>query len=196
MIIRRIRAYRDIDGWLTDNEAAALYILSRLMHTNRTIVEIGSWKGKSTYCLAKDLGSNCHIHAIDPFDASGEPGSNELYKERMGQTLLVDQFIGNMRRFSVLEKIILKKGYSHQFVGQFRAIDLLFIDGDHSIRGCDSDFLNYSPLVSSGGYIALHDFDPSRKELGSTWVVTNRVMPSKKYLFWGIFDSLWIAKKV
>jgi predicted O-methyltransferase YrrM len=37
------------------------------------------------------------------------------------------------------------------------ALDLLFIDGDHSYEGVKADFVNYSPLVRPGGLIVLHD---------------------------------------
>jgi predicted O-methyltransferase YrrM len=36
-------------------------------------------------------------------------------------------------------------------------VDLLFIDGDHSYQGVRDDVEMYSPLVRSGGVIALHD---------------------------------------
>ena len=36
-------------------------------------------------------------------------------------------------------------------------LELLFIDGDHSYDGVRRDFELYSPLVASGGMIALHD---------------------------------------
>ena len=38
-----------------------------------------------------------------------------------------------------------------------REIDVLFIDGDHSKEGMLQDFYDYSPLVRSGGIIAVHD---------------------------------------
>lgn len=38
-----------------------------------------------------------------------------------------------------------------------RAVDFLFIDGDHSYAGVKQDFEMYSPLVRPGGLIAFHD---------------------------------------
>ena len=38
-----------------------------------------------------------------------------------------------------------------------RQVDMLFIDGDHSDEGIDSDYRNYAPFVRSGGIIGLHD---------------------------------------
>lgn len=41
-----------------------------------------------------------------------------------------------------------------------RAIDFLFIDGDHRYSGVKRDYELYSPLVRPGGIIAFHDTDP------------------------------------
>jgi predicted O-methyltransferase YrrM len=41
-----------------------------------------------------------------------------------------------------------------------RAIDLLFIDGDHTYRGVAQDFLAYRALVREGGLVAFHDIVP------------------------------------
>ena len=194
-IMIKIKSYHDIDGWLKYNEATALYLMARLLPPRSTIVEIGCWKGKSVYCLARGLRKNCQLITIDPFDASGEPENYELYKQREGETPLFDQFLDNMKKLNVLDRIKPLKGLSNKFVGQFSKIDLLFIDGDHSIEGCDFDFLNYSPYISIGGYIVFHDFDKSRDDLGPTWVINNRVLPSNDYDFFGNFDSLWIARK-
>lgn len=42
-------------------------------------------------------------------------------------------------------------------------LDFLFIDGDHSLFGVQSDFTMYAPLVRSGGIIAFHDIVPDFK---------------------------------
>lgn len=196
LIMLEIKSYQDIDGWLKCNEATALYLIARLLPPGSTIVEIGCWKGKSTYCLAKGLREDCQLITIDPFDASGDGENRQLYKEREGGRPLFDQFLDNMKKLNVLDRIKPFKGLSQKFVGQFPKIDLLFIDGDHSIEGCDFDFLNYSPYISTGGYIVFHDFDKSREDLGPTWVVNNRVLPSDDFHFLGNFDSLWIARKI
>lgn len=41
-----------------------------------------------------------------------------------------------------------------------RAVDFLFIDGDHSYDGVKRDFELWSPLVRPGGIVALHDTKP------------------------------------
>jgi cephalosporin hydroxylase len=41
-----------------------------------------------------------------------------------------------------------------------RAVDFLFIDGDHTYDGVARDFDLYTPLVRRGGLVALHDIVP------------------------------------
>ena len=192
--IQCIEGYKEIDGWLSEKEAYGLYYIASKINSNGIIVEIGSWKGKSTYCLAKGL-KNGKIYAIDPFNAIGESGSKEIYEQNKGNIPLYEQFKSKMLHLGVLSKIEPLQGYSNQFIKEFSKIDFLFIDGDHSIAGCDHDYLNYSPLVSIGGFIAFHDYDPNRDELGPTWVIKNRVINNPDFKFLKLYDSLWVAQK-
>jgi len=38
------------------------------------------------------------------------------------------------------------------------SVDILFIDGDHDYEGVMQDFLNYSTLIKSGGYVIFDDY--------------------------------------
>ncbi|HTX19077.1 MAG TPA: class I SAM-dependent methyltransferase [Bacteroidota bacterium] len=194
-IYRRIKKFTAIEGWLSAREAIELYRHASMLGKNAVIVEIGSWKGRSTYCLAKGLKSG-KVFAIDPFDAAGEPGSAELYRRQKGEGPLVRQFEQNMRSFGVLGKVATCAGYSADFAGKFEKIDFLFIDGDHSVEACEKDFRLFSPPLVPGGFIAFHDFDPSRHDLGPTWVVEHHLLGRENFRFLGLHDSLWIAQKV
>jgi len=195
-ILKKIDSFHQIDGWLSDQEALGLYTAARQLPRGATVVEIGSWQGKSTYCLAMGLRAGT-VHAIDPFnaDSGDDADSQEAYQEKKGSRNLLAQFNDNMRERNVLDKIAVKQGYSQQFHGDFDAIDLLFIDGDHSINGCSQDFELYAPKVKPGGLIAFHDYYADRPELGPTYVIKNKVLPSPLYTFYRQYDSLWVARK-
>jgi predicted O-methyltransferase YrrM len=160
------------------------------------IVEIGSWQGKSTFCLAKGLRSG-KIYAIDPFnaDAGFDVESSQVYTALKGTRDLLNIFNGNMKNFNVEKNIVVKKGYSEQFAKDFDLIDFLFIDGDHSIAGCKKDYQLYSGKVRKGGFIAFHDYYADRPELGPTYVVDELVKKSDEFIFYKQFDSLWIGIK-
>ena len=195
ILLRMVKEYQSIDGWLSPREATTLFLLARITRANATVVEIGSWKGKSTYCLAKGLGGTGRLIAIDPFDASGEVGSVEEYKTKSGKKDLCSQFEENLSIRGVLNVVETWKRYSKDFVGEVPEIDVLFIDGDHSIEGCKFDYKNYAPHVKSGGLIAFHDYRPSREGLGPTWVVENLLTSSDQIRFIGCFDSLWVGQR-
>jgi len=195
--LKRIANYRDIDGWLTDNEALGLYNIARKLPKQSHSLEIGSWQGKSSYCISKGIKDG-KLTVIDPFNASGgfDIASEKEYQlktKEKGETTLLESFKYNMNNLGVLNKIIVKKGYSYDFDDEIGALDFLFIDGDHSVEGCKKDYELYSDKVKKGGFIAFHDFDESRLDLGPTYVVNNYVLKSSGFSFYGLYDSLWVG---
>ena len=192
---RKFKAYLTIEGFLAPTEAMALYRYASKVPAGGNILEIGCWKGKSTCCLASGLRRGT-VNVIDPFDAYGEPGSGEVYEIKRGEKALVDQFKDTMSQLGMLEKINVLEGYSRDFVGKIPMLDLLFIDGDHSIAGCRFDYENYAPQLKSGGYLALHDYYPERADLGPTYVIHDIINKTAAYRPMGVYGSLWVAQKL
>ena len=89
----------NVDGWLTNNEAEFLYRVARNGYGKGVIVEIGSWKGKSTICLAKGSkdAKREKVYAIDP-----HLGNTELVKQ--GDTF--SEFMKNINFAKVDDYII------------------------------------------------------------------------------------------
>lgn len=196
LIVSRFWGYTKIDGWLSRNEAVGLYKISRLLPKNAIVVEIGSWQGKSTYCILNGLSSG-KVYAIDPFNASGGADlKNEAeYLEKAQGIDLLDTFKGNLRKYISTGRVEAKKGYSNQFSNEFEKIDLLFIDGDHTIKGCTEDYNLYAHQIVKGGYIAFHDYDENRSDLGPTHVINEIILKENLFTFFRRYDSLWIARK-
>ncbi len=195
LTLKKIDGYKQIDGWVSPDEANGLFKIARKLGAHSTVVEIGSWQGKSTYCIAKGLKSGT-LYAIDPFNADGglDTVSTEIYVKQKSDKDLLTTFLNNMKRLKVDKKIITKKGYSNDFASQFTQIDFLFIDGDHSIEGCKNDYNLYAHKVSKGGFIAFHDYYEDRPDLGPTFVIQNLVT-NGGFRFYAQFDSLWIGIK-
>lgn len=187
--------YKNIDGWLTSDEAWGLFETAQKLKPNAVVLEIGSWKGKSTWCIASGLKSGT-INCIDPFNGEGESESVVVYEQTRGKVSLLEQFKHNLS--GVNKSILIKPqiGLSKDFVEQFQNIDFLFIDGDHSIVGCQFDFENFKNVLNVGGFLAFHDYYPERKELGPTWVIENLVNNDSCFEFYKTFDSLAVFKKV
>lgn len=194
-IKQQIKAFKNIQGYLTYNEAIQLYKIAKMLPKDAKAVEIGSWKGKSTYCIAKGLNKGT-IYAIDPFDAAGDSAAKTTYERDKGQKPLKEQFLDNMTRHNLQHKIQPLEGYSKNFVGTIKDIDFLFIDGDHSIEGCKFDYVNYKDDIKVGGIIAFHDYYKDKNELGPTYVIDNLIKEENCFKRLMLIDSLWVGMKI
>ena len=134
---------RDVPGWLSDEEGEALYELARECSGKGVIVEIGSWKGKSTICLGlgSRAGNGVRIFAVDP---------HADYRH--------GEFKENIERAGIADLVTPVKGLSQDVVGDFdEPIELLFVDGSHAEDDVRHDFETWVPKVVDGGVVAFHD---------------------------------------
>ena len=108
--------YREINGWLSSREALGLYQVARLLPEKATVVEIGSWQGKSTYCILSGLKSG-KVYAIDPFNASGgEDWNEDEYQQKARGTDLLETFKTNLQKFMKKGKVEVRKGFQTNFM--------------------------------------------------------------------------------
>lgn len=144
------RLHDDLDGLLSIEESAWLHRAARGM---RTIVEIGSYRGKSCVLLATGE-PGAHVTAIDPHYGQGDRGAIVYDPEdtrKMNEALA---------RHGVAERVthIVAESHAARAGWDGRPIDLLWIDGDHSYEGLATDLDDWAPLVRRGGLIAGHDY--------------------------------------
>jgi MMP 1-O-methyltransferase len=150
-------AARRVPGFLLENEARFLGVIAACVRCEGAVVEIGSFKGKSTVMLAKiakhyGLGP---VVAIDPHNFN----SAELQEHRTGpDSSSYDEFLGNLRTAGVSDFVEPHRNYSGEVAaGWNRPIRFLWIDGDHSYRGAKVDFEGFSRFVAPHGVVAFHD---------------------------------------
>lgn len=147
-----------------------------------TVVEIGSHQGGSTafFChLAESVVS------VDlPEGVGGGLPVTRAYQRNMSLRTRYPHFTGILGDSHDLETLIEVKSALDG-----REVDLLFIDGDHSMTGVASDAALYGPLVRGGGVVAFHDIvaseDPRCKGVAEFWAG----VPGPKYEF--SVDSTW-----
>jgi MMP 1-O-methyltransferase len=133
----------DVPGWLTDEEGEALYELAKECTGRGVIVEIGSWKGKSTICLGLGAraGRGARIFAIDPHA-----------DYRFGD------FKANVDRADIADLVTPIASLSQAAADDFdEPIELLFVDGSHEYDLVLEDFEKWVPKVVDGGWVAFHD---------------------------------------
>jgi predicted O-methyltransferase YrrM len=194
-----ILPYASIDGWLSVDEAIALFELARgLPAPDALVVEIGCWQGKSSICLARGLADRpaARLVCIDPFDASGDAESADGYADRArGLGPLRQAFEQNLADAGVRHVVDVRPGLSHRLAAGFeRGIDLLFLDGDHSPEAVRRDFLDWAPKVRPGGFLAMHDVvhDVHR---GPREVVDDLVRRDPTWIEPRYVDSMFVARK-
>ncbi len=142
-------------GFLTEREARFLALAAACVPAQGVILEIGSFKGKSTVGLASvaaryRLGK---VVAVDPHTApsSTDPGLG-------GQASSFDDFRHTLTRAGLTDHVEVHRKFSHELATRWdRPIRLLWIDGDHTYPGAKQDLDLFAPHLAPGGVVALHD---------------------------------------
>jgi hypothetical protein len=149
------RAVANVDGWLSNVEGRCLYRLARKCRGRGIIVEIGSWKGKSTIWLSKGSldGNQVKIHAIDP-----HTGSPQHIETLGGGVWTFNAFKCNIESAGVKHVVEPHVGFSVEVARTFQQpVEMAFIDGLHEWEGVKGDFDAWYPKVVDGGWMAFHD---------------------------------------
>jgi len=126
------------------DEAAYLYRLVRDVQP-RTVVEIGRFRGGSTFVFATALESGI-VHSYDIETRQGHDG-----------TELDRQLIRALQRYGLADRVRLHVSDSRTAAAPADAVDLLFVDGDHHEASVRADFEHWSPLLTPGGHTLFHD---------------------------------------
>ncbi len=144
-------------GQITPAEAWKLSELAAGVREGDTIVEIGSYRGRSAVALASGLrrDSKIRIFAIDPHEefrgvCGGEFGPADqaaLYR--------------NLGRAGVGRTVAVVSLPSTQAASAWPRPDigLLWLDGDHSYAAVTGDFGAWRPHLATGCVVAFHDSD-------------------------------------
>jgi MMP 1-O-methyltransferase len=144
----------NIGGWLTKPESYLLYSLAKKVKPGNVIVEIGSWKGRSTICLGKgsEDGNGAKIYAIDPHTGNTE------HRKTFGKVDTYQVFQQNIKDAEVSDVINPIRKTSEEASKNFtHPVELIFIDGAHEYNSVKLDFELWSPLVINRGIIIFHD---------------------------------------
>lgn len=145
---------KDVQGYLREDEAKLLYNLAKRCRNRGVIVEIGSWQGKSTICLAigsKD-GPKSLVYAIDSHTGSKE------HRRKYGPINTLKIFKQNIKKAEVFPYVKTLVTTSQKAAQKFyKPIELIFIDGSHDYQTVKSDFQSWWPHIINGGVMAFHD---------------------------------------
>lgn len=151
------RLVSGLEGYLGDREMRLLALFAALPTASGEVLEIGSFKGKSTIVLAKaaQLAGQKSIVAVDPLTSPAVTDPS-LRGEASGWK----DFEANLRRAGVFDQVEFYRECSSDLALKWnpqRKIRLLWIDGDHTYRGAKLDFDLFRPFLADGAVLAMHD---------------------------------------
>ncbi|HEE9034869.1 TPA: class I SAM-dependent methyltransferase [Bacillus cereus] len=172
----------NIEGWLSTYEQLALLHLPSLVdNLPGGIVEIGSYKGKSTVALA--LGSSIlstqkrPIYAIDPFIVPPFKFFQENIKKQKLEHMIIP----------------IKKHSEEAYNDCPKHIAAIFIDGDHEYSSVKQDITLYAPKVVKNGLLAFHDYSDYWP---GVYKAVEELCNNNNFEYIAIYDSLLIIRKI
>lgn len=148
-----------VEGWLAVAEARTLneLVVAHPKLGPLTVVEIGSWKGRSTIALSLGLvqrgPDSGTVHAIDPHTGSRE------HREQLGEVDTFAEFERNLERAGVRDRVEPIRALSHEAAGRFApgSIDVLFVDGSHEYADVKRDIADWMPLLADRASVGFND---------------------------------------
>ena len=195
----------DVKGFLSDKEAKKLQELFLNVHHLGSVLEIGTYCGKSTLnfaLIAKKIGGL--IYTVDHHTGSEEHQLGEeyhdedLYDKRLKKFNTLPEFLKNLRSSNLdnfIIPIISKSSDASKTFSEL--ISLLFIDGGHSLEAALSDYNSWKDKICSGGLLVIHDVFPNPQDGGRPpFEIYSKAQKSKQFEDLGIYETLGILKKI
>jgi len=142
-----------IAGWMSPSEL--LWLANKAMECE-SIIEYGSYHGRSTRALADNIKPSGKIWAIDPWNGEYyyDHTNNEL---NLVNTYVLPLFRRNLRDHIYANRVVPVRGWSYRFTPPY-LVDMVFIDGDHRPEAVEKDIKNALASLRSGGIISGHDY--------------------------------------
>lgn len=131
-------------------------------NTNSHIVEIGSYKGRSSAFMAVEIinsKKNIKLDCVDTWLGSPEHQQSQVYEDQaIIDNRLYEVFLKNMEPVNGIFKPIRKNSVEASRDYQDRTLDLVFIDADHEYESVCADIQAWKPKIKSRGIISGHDW--------------------------------------
>ncbi len=148
----------DTHGWY-ENAAQMEEIIKR--YSVKTVVEVGSWLGKSTMHIASNLPNNGKLYAVDHWQGNIEQQPGQPFWHH-ALPYAYEQFLSNMIHAGLAYKVVPLRMDSQEAVREIQArnvhVDLVYLDANHDTESVYR-FLNaWYPFVKGHGVLCGDDW--------------------------------------
>lgn len=175
-----LAAVEGVEGWMSPDQAEALYDAARHCPGDGTIVEIGSFRGRSMIVLASAAAPGVRLFAIDPH-AGNDRGPQEIegfVAEAEDDNAV---FEANLVRAGVRDRVTHLRSFSHDALDAVEGpIDVLYVDGAHRYGPARQDIAEWGARVSDGGTLLIHD---SFSSVGVTLAILRELVPGRRFRY-------------
>lgn len=180
-------ALEGVEGWFSPAQVARLAARAAAVPSGGRIVEIGSFRGRSTIAIARSARPGVEIVAIDPH-AGNDRGPQELDGFADAAAEDHDVFLANLERAGVRDRVTYRRRFSHEALNEVTGpVDLLHIDGAHRPGPARRDFRSWGARVAPGGSMLVHDAFSS---VGVTAAIGAELLLSRRWRYVGRSRSL------
>ena len=147
-----------------------------------SVLEIGSWKGRSTWALCESCPGP--VHAVDWWGGADD-GNVGAYDE-LKYIDMHKVFMANVGHFPNLQVHKMKSRAFAKQPASPRFVDMVFIDGDHSYGGCLGDLKDWGPRTTKT--LCGHD---------ASWKGVKKALDEYAFGRWRVVvGDIWIVERV
>ena len=163
---RRFKRVREIAGWTQREQLAYLMRQIESLPDRSVIVEIGVWRGRSTFAMAEACRrSHKRVYAIDPWE--DYQTQNGLLSTRLAEfgvdsiEAAYREFMDNRRQLGLERwiEVIRMRSVDAAAAWRGRLCDLVFIDGNHHYEPVMADLRAWSRHMRPGGLMCGDDWE-------------------------------------
>ena len=166
--------FNSVKGFLDIEEGRYLHELVLKYCANETIIEIGSYCGKSS-CFIGDAANkvNAVFISVDHHKGSEEHQVNQEYHDpeeydaelkRINTFPTYQKNLSNMSLSDAVLPLITDSISASKIIKD--DLGLIFIDGSHTFESAENDFLAWHKKIKKGGILAIHDIYDTPEEGG------------------------------
>jgi predicted O-methyltransferase YrrM len=147
----------NITGWMNINELRQIEKWAKDVPLNGTIVEVGSYHGRSAIAWASSCDPTVIVHCID----------NDICLE----------FLENTKHLTNLKSYQASSPNIENF--DVNEIDIFFLDASHKNPN-DMDNINFFlPRIKKGGLLCGHDYAPAEPEMAEDVIKNVRILEER-----------------
>jgi len=182
-----LAALDGVEGWFSPDQLARLAERAAAVRPGGRIVEIGSFRGRSTIAIARSAQTGVEVVAVDPH-AGTDRGPQEIDGFVAAAAEDHDAFLSNLDRAGVRGCVTHVRRFSHEALSDVAGpVDLLHIDGAHRLAPARHDLRCWGARVAPGGSMLVHDAFSS---VGVTGAIAAELLLSRRWRYVGRSRSL------